>query len=437
MKSRLPKVLHRVCGKEMVGLVLDAARGAGIDSTVVVVSSDGRPIREALGDRVRYVIQKQQLGTGHAVLQALPAVETAEDIAVLSGDVPLILPETLQRMVSIHRQRDACITLLTTTLPDPTGLGRVVRDSSGDIVAVVEEVDADEGTRALKEVNGGVYLFRTSWLRPNLQSVAPSANGEVFLTDLISLASRQKKPVVSVEPQQSQEILGVDTRSLLASAEAALRDRLRQRWMLSGVTMVDPGSTFIDVDVSLGQDTVVLPNTHLTGATRVGRDCRIGPNSIVHDSDIGDGCSVVASVVEGSTLEAEVDVGPFSHIRPGSYLESGVHVGHSVEVKNSRLGRGTRSGHFSYIGDAEVGANVNIGAGTVTCNFDGVRKSRTNIGESAFIGSGSMLVAPVTIGPRSVTGAGAVVTRDVPPDTLAVGVPARPRPKRAPHQDDC
>jgi bifunctional UDP-N-acetylglucosamine pyrophosphorylase/glucosamine-1-phosphate N-acetyltransferase len=231
-------------------------------------------------------------------------------------------------------------------------------------------------------------------------------------------------------PESSQEILGVNTRVDLARAEAALRQAVRRTWMLSGVTMPDPASVYIDLDVELGQDTIVLPNTHISGRTRIGPRCIIGPNSMIDGSEIGEGCEILASVVEGATLDEAVHVGPFSHIRPGSQLESGVHIGNFAEVKKSRLGRGARSGHFSYLGDAEIGAHVNIGAGTVTCNYDGVRKHRTLIEDDAFIGSDSMLVAPVTIGARSTTGAGAVVTRDVPADSMAVGIPARLRPKR-------
>ena len=431
MKSRVPKVLHKVCGREMVRLVLDAVAEAGIDSTAVVVDTDAEPVRQLLGSTVAYAVQPQPLGTGHALLQARSLVDGADTVAVLHGDVPLVEADTLRTMLRVHRESDADITLLAATVDHPGDLGRVIRDGSGRITAVVEARDADDEVCGIQEVNGGVYCFRESWLWPSLASLPASPGGEVYLTDLVSVAAGQGMAVESVKAGP-EEILGVNTRVELAAAEAALRRRIRERWMLAGVSIPDPTTVYIDLDVELGHDTVLLPNTHVTGESRVGTGCVIGPDTTVSGSAIGAGCRIVNSVVDGAVVEDDVDIGPFSHIRPGTHLESEVHIGSSVEVKNSRLGRGARSGHFSYIGDAQVGANVNIGAGTVTCNYDGVRKHPTIIGEGAFIGSGSMLVAPVTIGARAQTGAGAVVTRDLPPDALAVGAPARLRAKQ-PH----
>ena len=277
-------------------------------------------------------------------------------------------------------------------------------------------------------MNAGVYCFRTGWLWDELARIEPSAYGEVYLTSLIELAPVGMVETLTVD--DPQEAWGVNTRVELAAAEGVMRTRIRERWMLEGVSMPDPNSVYIDYGASIGVDTVVLPNTHIRGATRIGADCEIGPNSIIEDSRIGDRCRVVASVVEDATLESGVDVGPFSHMRPGAYLETGVHIGNFGEVKNSRIGRDAKMGHFSYIGDAQVGANVNIGAGAITCNYDGERKHGTVIGDDAFIGSDTMLVAPVTVGERSYTSAGAVVNRDVPPDSGAIGAPARIRSKR-------
>ena len=430
MRSQVPKVLHRVCGRELVSLVVDAAKSGGFDTTVAVVAPDSHAVRDSLGDGIAYAVQREPKGTGDALLQARGHVETVNNVAVMYGDVPLVRPETLDSMMRQHVQSGAFVTLLTAHPSNPDGLGRVVRNPSGAITAVVEERDANDDIRSITEVNGGVYCFRSSWLWPNLEALAPSPSGESYLTDLVERAEQQGLTVESVRAHSPLEITGVNTRVQLAQVEAALRQSLRERWMLAGVTMPDPSSVFIDVDAALGEDTVVLPNTHITGASRIGRQCEIGPNSIVDDSEIGDGCRIVASVVRGSTLEDGVDVGPFSHIRSASHLGRGVHIGTSAEVKQSRLGPDTRSGHFSYIGDAEVGANVNIGAGTVTCNYDGTKKHRTRIDDDAFIGSDTMLIAPVTIGARSSTGAGSVVNKDVPPDSQAVGVPARVRPKR-------
>jgi bifunctional UDP-N-acetylglucosamine pyrophosphorylase/glucosamine-1-phosphate N-acetyltransferase len=430
MKSQVPKALHKLCGREMVRLVVGAATDAGLSPTVVVIAPESRAIRDALGDAVRYVVQSDPLGTGHALLQARELLDSVDNVVVLSADVPLTRPQTINSMMQLHLEKAARITLLTATVSNPNSFGRIIRDAAGNVAAVVEDSEADEETREVAEVNAGVYCFRSDWLWPNLESLAPSPGGEVFLTDLVSVASRQGMEIATLDAQEPREVLGVNTRVQLAEAEEALRQRIRERWMLAGASMPDPASVYIDLDAQVGQDTVVMPNTHITGSSRIGRQCEIGPNTIVESSEIGNSCRVVASVIRNSTLEDGVQVGPFGHIRPGSYLESGVRIGSFAEVKKSRLGRGTRSPHFSYIGDAEIGANVNIGAGTVTCNFDGTRKHSTRIEDDAFIGADSMLVAPVTVGARSRTGVGSIVNRDVPPDSVAVGAPARVRSTR-------
>ena len=430
MRSDTPKVLHRVCGREMGWLVVDAARAAGFAPIVVVVSPDSGAIKDALGDQVTYVEQAEPLGSGHALQQAEGALRNAQSVAVLYGDVPLIQSSTLRRMMDLHLAEGASVTLLTATLEDPDGLGRITRDSSGKITGIVEDNETDESTRSITEVNGGMYCFRGAWLWPGLGGLGASSGGEVYLTDLVAAAVQGKATVVSMEAPGSQETLGVNSRPQLAEAERVLLERIRERWMTNGVTMPDPATVYIGHSVELDRDTTILPNTHLAGDTQIGRRCEIGPNTIISDSSIGNGCRVVASMVEMSVIEDDVHIGPFSHIRPGSHLEQRVHIGNFAEVSRTRLGSGTKVSHFGYLGDASVGAHANIGAGTVTCNYDGEEKHRTVIGSGAFIGSDSMLVAPVDIGEGSSTGAGAVVTRDVPPDHLAVGIPARNRPKR-------
>ena len=426
MNSDLPKVLRRICGKEMVNLAADTARAAGLWPTYVVLPSNSS-VGAVLADDVRTVEQREQLGSAHALQQAQDAVADSEHVAVISADVPLVRSETLAALVGKHIESEATVTLLTATVDDPGDLGRVVRNGSGRPSAVIEFADADEEIRASHEVNAGVYCFRTSWLRENLSLVRPSAGGELYLTDLVSLASREAESVAVMEAP-SEEALGVNDRVHLAQANAAMRERIREKWMLAGVTMDDPSTVYVDVDVEIGRDTRILPNTHLEGKTRVGTGCSIGPNSTVSDSDISDDCVVDSSIVTNSTLERGVHVGPYSHIRGGAVIGEDAYLGSNVEVKNSRLGARTRSHHFSYIGDAEIGEDVNIGAGAVTCNYDGQTKHRTVIEDRVFIGSGTMLVAPITIGAGASTAAGSVVTRDVPPESLAKGVPARSEP---------
>ena len=431
MKSRTPKPLHRICGEPMLRLVVDAVKSAGIHDIVVVTQPDKRPFTAALGDSVRYATQSEQLGTGHALAQAGGVLDgafpTADNILVLYGDVPLIRAATLAALMRRHTDAHAHATILTAHSDNPHGMGRIVRSDDGSIAAIVEEQNTDAQTRSITEVNSGFYCFRSPWIWQNLARLTPAPNGELLLTDIIGAAAEQGLPAASVQSDDPAETMGVNDRIQLAQAEAELRWRIRERLMLDGVTMPDPASVYIDHAAQIGQDTVILPNTHIGGKSVIGSGCTIGPNSIVENSAIGDDCAVTASVVRDSTLEAGVDAGPFSHIRGGAHIESGAHIGTSAEIKNSRLGRGTKMGHFSYMGDATLGENVNIGAGAITCNFDGTAKHRTTIGRDAFIGSDTMLVAPVSVGEGAATGAGAVVTKDVPPHALVVGVPARAR----------
>ena len=432
MRSRMPKALHRVCGREMVSLTLNAARDAGLENAVVVTPPDDDRFRAALGAAALYVAQPQPLGTGNALMRARSALKGVDNIVVLYGDTPLIKPRTIADMMRRHDESEACITLLTSSAVNPDGMGRIARDADGNITAIVEHEYADDKTLAIREVNGGFYCFRSAWLWQNLERLQPSPNGEESLTDLIEVAATQGMGVVSVSSDDPHEAMGVNNRVQLADAEAVMRRRIREHWMLAGVAMPDPSSVYIDFDVTLGQDTVVMPNTHIRGRTRIGDDCEIGPNAIIDNAIIGDGCTITASVVRDSMLENSVNVGPFSHIRGVSHIESGVHIGTSAEVKNSRLGRETKMKHFSAVGDADLGARVNIGAGAITCNFDGIAKHRTTIGRDAFIGSGTMLVAPVRIGEGAATGTGSVVTRDVAAGAFVAGMPARKVPARKP-----
>ena len=429
MRSGLSKVLHKVCGKELVRHVVDAAKAVGYDRVVVIVSpANHDQVHDLLGDTVEYAVQPEMLGTGHAVLQAKDLLGNVETVAVLNGDVPLIRPETLCGLLERHEANDAFATLLTAHCDVP-GLAKVVRGDDGAIAEIVEERDADEATRAIGEVNVGSYCFKGSWLWDALEIVEPSDGGEYYLPAVVATAVKQGSPPESVEVSDPAEALGINDRVQLSQAETIMRERIRRLWMKNGVTMPDPSSVYIDADVLLGEDTTVLPNTHITGRTHVAEGCVLGPNTIIDNARIGSECRVRSSVVEGSELEARVTVGPFTHIRPGSRLAEGVVLGNFAEVNRSTVGRNSKASHFSYLGDAQVGEDVNIGAGAVTVNFDGESKLPTRIGDGAFIGCDTMLVAPVEIGEGAQTGAGAVVTKDVPPDELAVGVPARVKPK--------
>lgn len=426
MKSDLPKILHRIAGRPMIEYVLDAVASVRSDKPVLVVGHGADAVRAALGERVTYVVQEQQLGTGHAVLQARPVLEgQADTVAVLYGDMPLLLPATLQCLVHTHQSGTASITMLTCIYEDSMGFGRILRDGDGHVLGIVEEAQATSEQKAIKELNCGIYCFQAHWLWEHLPRLPVSSKGEYYLTDLVGMAVAQGQSVQAVIVPDAQETLGVNDRVHLSHVEGVVRQRIRLQLMRSGVTLIDPATTYVEAGVVVGQDTVIQPNTHLEGKTRVGANCVLGPNSIVRDSTIGDDCRVEASVLEGALLEENVSVGPFGHLRRGAHLAEGVHMGNFGEVKNSYLGPRSKMGHFSYLGDTTVGADVNIGCGTVTCNFDGKDKHKTVIEEGAFIGSGTMLVAPVTVGAHAVIGAGSVVTHDVPPGSTAYGVPAR------------
>jgi bifunctional UDP-N-acetylglucosamine pyrophosphorylase/glucosamine-1-phosphate N-acetyltransferase len=426
MKSSLPKVLHPLAGRPMVLHAIDLARAVSPEKPVLVVGHGAEQVQTIVGDEARFVLQEPQLGTGHAVQQTESLLRLQTDLVlVFYADMPLLRPETLRTLVETQISNPGPLTMLTVLADDPRGFGRILRNSNGSVVAIIEEAQATPEQRLIRELNAGAYCFRADWLWEALKRVPLSPKGEYYLTDTVGLAAADGLEVRALTLEDSQEAIGINTRLHLAEAEAILRRRINERHMLSGVTMIDPLSTFIEADVQIGRDTVIWPNTYLQGKTVIGESCVIGPNTIVRDTQIGNACRVLMSVLEGALLEDEVDMGPFARLRKGAHLCKGVHMGNFGEVKDSTLGPGTKMGHFSYIGNATIGPDVNIGAGTITCNYDGVRKHPTEIGAQAFIGSDTMLVAPVKIGARARTGAGAVVTKNVPDDTLAVGVPAR------------
>ncbi len=426
MVSDIPKPLHHLLGKPLINFVVDAASPLVEDPPVVIIGHGGEQIRQSLGEKLRYAEQKDLLGTGHAVLQAEEQLKGKSDLVlVVYGDMPLVRTGTLEALIAAQEANQGPLSLLTVTADDPRGFGRIKRDPSGNVAAIVEEVDATLEEKEITELNAGMYCFSSAWLWPALKELKPSAKGEYYLTDLVGLAAEQGGTIASIEIEDPEELIGINTRIHLAETARILQRRINEKWMLAGVTIIDPASTYIGPDVQIGQDTTILPNTYLEKNTRIGSGCIIGPGSRIFESQVGDRCEIEFSVVEESILDAGADVGPFSHLRKGAHLGPGVHVGNFGEIKDSYLGEGSKMGHFSYIGNAQIGKNVNIGAGTITCNYDGENKHQTVIKDGVFIGSDSMLVAPLEIGENATTGAGSVVTKDVPDDTVVVGVPAR------------
>jgi bifunctional UDP-N-acetylglucosamine pyrophosphorylase/glucosamine-1-phosphate N-acetyltransferase len=393
---------------------------------VVVVGHAAEAVRETVGDIVEYVSQEPQLGTGHAVQQAEhKLLGSADQILVMYADMPLLRVETLKRLIEKQQMSKGALTILTVISANPRGFGRIVRKSTGEIQRIVEEAQATDEQLAIRELNTGVYCFDAKWLWDSLPRITLSQKGEYYLTDLVEIATRSGNTVQSITLEDQNEVIGVNNRVHLAETEKIMRQRINNRWMLEGVTIIDPERTYIEADVSIGQDTIIWPNTYLQKETIIGRECELGPNSIIHNTKIGDRCKVLSSITESAVLEDDVDIGPFGHLRKGAHLAKGVHMGNFGEVKNSYLGPGTKMGHFSYLGDASLGSRVNIGAGTITCNYDGEKKHHTEIGDGVFVGSDTMLVAPVRLGKNSRTGAGAVVTKNVAPNTVVVGIPAR------------
>jgi bifunctional UDP-N-acetylglucosamine pyrophosphorylase/glucosamine-1-phosphate N-acetyltransferase len=379
-----------------------------------------------LGDAALTVLQEPQLGTGHAVMQAEALLKgNADFVVVCYSDMPLLRGETLQALVETQKANKGPISMLTVVSNDPRGFGRIIRKTDGTVAAIVEENAATEEQKQIRELNVGGYCFDAAWLWEALHRIPLSKKGEYYLTDTVELAVQNGLPVQATLMEDLEETIGVNTRIHLAEVETAMRRRINQQHMLNGVTMIDPATTYIEAGVIIGRDTTLMPNTYLRGKTEIGEGNIIGPNTIIRNSKIGNRCKVLASDLEGAWIEDDVDMGPFARLRKGAHLGSHVHMGNFGEVKDSYLHEGVKMGHFSYIGNADIGSDTNIGAGTITCNYDGEKKHPTTIGENVFIGSDTMLVAPLKLGDGARTGAGSVVTKDVAADTLVVGVPAR------------
>ncbi|MBQ7478566.1 MAG: bifunctional UDP-N-acetylglucosamine diphosphorylase/glucosamine-1-phosphate N-acetyltransferase GlmU [Selenomonadaceae bacterium] len=422
MKSALPKVLHRVGGKHMLQHVLDAAKAAGAKRNIVVTGFGGETVREAIGSQAEFVTQEEQLGTGHAVLQAKPLLEgETGTVMVLCGDTPLLTGELLKKLYDSHLEAGAKATVLTAIMPDPTGYGRIVHMADGTVEKIVEHKDATEEERKIREVNSGIYCFEAKELFSALGEVKnDNAQGEYYLPDVLEILRKQGKKIWAVATEDYESTFGINSRSQLAQAEKILRHRKNEELMAEGVTLMDPDSTFIDADVKIGRDTVIYPFTWIEGKSVIGENCELGPNVRLQNVTIGNGVTGQFTYAHDAVIDDGVVLGQFVHIRPDTHLMEKVKIGNFVEVKNSNVGKGTKLPHLSYIGDCDMGANVNMGCGTITVNYDGKKKFRTVVGDNAFIGCNSNLVAPVTIEDNAYVGAGSTITKRVPSDNLAI-----------------
>jgi len=423
MKSQLVKVLHTIAGVPMLAYPIRAARQAGCQRIIVVAGHQKEKVEQAVaGKDITFVHQQEQLGSGHAVAAAGPALQGFQgDVLILCGDVPFISAGTLKRFLASHAEARAAVSVLSVTLENPFGYGRILRSGDGAFTAIVEEKDAAPEQKSIREINTGIYCCSAPFLFEALTRVGShNAQGEYYLPDIVSIAASRGKKVQALQTDSSQEVQGINDRLGLAQAEKLMRGIILEDHMRNGVTVIDPDSTYIEADVEIGPDTVIYPNTYIS-KSKIGAACRIEINCMITSAEIGDGVHIKPScVINQSRIEANAIIGPFAHLRPEAVIEEGAHVGNFVEVKKSRLGRGSKANHLTYIGDATIGQGVNVGAGTITCNYDGKRKHPTVIEDDVFIGSNTALVAPVTIGRHALIGAGSTITKNVPENTLAV-----------------
>ncbi len=426
MNSGISKPLQKICGKPLIKYAVDTLIKCGISNIIVIVSpTNHNSIKKLIGNKVSYVIQAEALGTGHALMQCSNLIEQGPANLIVTGcDSPLLRHQTLTTLTKKHLENSAAVSILTTKITGPTDLGVIKRDANGNIYRIVES-HGYRNSDLPKEVNSGTYCFDSKWITSALRKIRKSNVGEYYLTDSVEYIYKNGGTLDGFVTKYPEECFGINNKIQLAHMEHVLRQRIREKWMLKGVTMLDPNSTFIDNETRIGKDSIIYPNTYIHGNSTIGRNCTLGPGSFIKDSTIGDSSVIISSFVQGAILEDHVTVGPFSHLRPGSYIERKVHIGNFGEIKDSSLGEGVKMGHFGYIGDTKVGAYSNLGAGLVTCNYDGEKKHKTRIGKNVFIGSDSILVAPISIGDNATTGAGSVITKNVPAYRLAVGIPAK------------
>lgn len=422
MKSKLYKVLHPVCGKAMVDHVLTQLERVGIDQIVTVVGHGADQVKQLLSDRTTYALQAEQLGTGHAVMQAENVLGQKDGITLVTcGDTPLFTAETFKQLFAYHEQQGAAATVLTAHTDQPFGYGRIIRDAAGTVAKIVEQKDATPEEAAVQEINTGVYCFNNRELFAALHQLSnDNAQGEYYLTDVIGILKQAGKQVGAFQMDDFTESMGVNDRVALANATRVMQQRINTRHMQNGVTMIDPATTYIDADVQIGNDTVIEPGVVLKGKTSIGSDCVIGAHSEIRDSVIEDGVTVTASFLENAVMHKDSNIGPYSHLRPKAEIGVGVHIGNFCEVKNAQIGQNTKVGHLTYVGDATLGKEINIGCGTVFVNYDGMNKHHTNVGDYSFIGSGSNIIAPVEIGDHAYVAAGSTITDDVAPHDMGI-----------------
>ena len=424
MKSDRPKVLHEVCGRPMVSHVISQSKKAGVERIVAVVGHGSQEVKEALADEngVVFALQEQQLGTGHAAMTAAEYIPQEGNVFVLCGDTPLITADTLSRFAAFHEAGGNAVTVLTALFDDPFGYGRIIRRQDGSLEKIVEEKDASEAERAVKEVNAGMNCFQAAFFRENVVRLNnDNAQKEYYITDLISMAVESGAGAGAFTVSDADEIMGVNNRVQLAQAAGIMRGRIARHHMLEGVTILDPENVYIEEDVKIGSDTEIWPGAVLRGRTEIGRRCIIGKDTVIEDSVIGDGCDIMKSVIRSSRIGRETTVGPFAYLRPDSDVGEHCKVGDFVEIKNAKFGDGSKASHLAYIGDADVGSDVNVGCGVVFANYNGVKKFRSTVGDRAFIGSNANLVAPVEIQEDAYVAAGTTVTVTVPEGALCVG----------------
>ncbi len=422
MKSKLYKVLHPVCGKPMVEHVIDQVSTLGLQKVVTIVGFGAELVRSLIGDKSEYALQEEQLGTAHAVMQARSLLEFEKGTTiVVCGDTPLIKSETMVELLAHHEQHKAKVSILTAFATDPTGYGRIIRQGNGEVLRIVEHKDASDEERTVQEINTGTYCFDNETLFKALNKVSnDNIQGEYYLPDVIEIVKNSGEKVSAYQTKQFEETLGVNDRVALSQAESHMRSRINHQHMINGVTIVDPSNTYISADVIIGSDTIIYPGTTISGKTLIGSDSIIGPNTEIKDCQIGNNTTIKQSVTHNSTIGNQVTIGPFAHIRPESNIMDEVKIGNFVELKKSVFGRGSKASHLSYIGDAKVGSDVNLGCGSITVNYDGKKKYLTTIEDGAFIGCNSNLIAPVTIGKNAYVAAGSTINKDIPRDALAI-----------------